>query len=131
METVTTWSPINKEAQYIDKSIEVVTAIIDDWKLKYPFTDEHREVEELEEIEFSAVNPVTDFAYYVLEDVPYRKNTHDITDSSGGIERTLEKPEALTNTIFIALNTLACHNSNSALYDTTMDPGQQLEWLEN
>ena len=89
-------------------------------------------MEELGEIDFSAVNPVTDFAYYVLEDVPFKKVTFDIVNQSTGVvEGTLEKPEALADTIFIALNTLACHNSNSALYDTTMDPGQQLEWLEN
>ena len=40
--TVTSWSPMNKKAQYIDKSVDVVDAIIADWKLKYPFTDEHR-----------------------------------------------------------------------------------------
>lgn len=43
-ENTESWSPENKKAQYIDKSVEVVTAIIDDWKLKYPFNDEHREV---------------------------------------------------------------------------------------
>ena len=36
----------------------------------------------------------------------------------------------LASTTFIALNTLACQVTNSALYETLNDPGNQLEWLE-
>ena len=42
--STSSWSPVNLKEQYIDVSIEVVDAIIDEWKLKYPFNDEHREV---------------------------------------------------------------------------------------
>ena len=36
----------------------------------------------------------------------------------------------LASTTFIALNTLACQVTDSALYETLNDPGNQLEWLE-
>ena len=62
---------MNKKEQYLDKSIEVVSAIIDDWKLKYPFNFEHREAIVLDGDNFVAENPVTDFAYYKLDNVPF------------------------------------------------------------
>ena len=62
---------MNKKEQYLDKSIEVVSAIIDDWKLKYPFNTEHKEAIGLGGNIFVAENPVTDFAYYKLDNVPF------------------------------------------------------------
>ena len=125
----TSWSPTNKKAQYIDKSVEVVGAIIEDWKLKYPFNDEHREVID-SATEFEAENPVTDFAYYKLDNVPFKSTTDDDVADDGSVISSTSKPEVLIDTIFISLNTLACQTSNSALYDTANDPGEQLDWLE-
>ena len=56
---------------------------------------------------------------------------HDELDADGNIVQSLNKPEALSDTVFIALNTMACMSNNAALYDTTNDPGDQLEWLED
>ena len=53
------WSPTNKKAQYVDISVEVVTAIIDDWKDKYPFNDEHRQVYDKGELQFEPVNDIS------------------------------------------------------------------------
>ena len=47
----------------------------------------------------------------------------EIDANTGDVSLTLDKPEALPDTIFIALNTLACQTSNSALFNTTDDPG--------
>ena len=71
-------------------------------------------------------------AYYIVENVPFKYIQVDtVDDTTGDIIESVQKPETLSNVVFIALNTLACQVSNTALYETTNDPGQQLTWLEN
>ena len=90
-------------------SVEVLDAIIEDWKLKYPFNDEHVQVYDKGELSFEPVNPITDYGYYKLENVPSVVSSfEDINPDTGEVTLTLDKPEALPDTIFIALNTLAC-----------------------
>ena len=47
----------------------------------------------------------------------------------GFVESTFKYPTVLVNTIFIALNTLACSVENAHLYSDFADPGDQLSWL--
>lgn len=48
-------------------------------------------------------------AYYKVDDVPYKSVQIDnIDEDSGEVISSWSKPEVLTKTTFIALNTLAC-----------------------
>ena len=102
----------------------------EDWESKYPFTDSHREIP-VDDLGFDATINISEFMYYSTENVPFFSVEEDEIDpTTGDSLGTFLKPQPLDDTMFIALNTLACQVTNSALLDTRNDPGQQLYWLE-
>ena len=82
-------------------------------------------------LSFSAVNTISKYGYYKVDEVPFNTVSEDeIDQSTGDVIATYNRPEVLSDTIFVALNTLACQVSNMALFETVNDPGNQLTWLE-
>ena len=62
--------------------------------------------------------------YYSTENVPSFSVIEDVIDEKGDKIGEYSKPSPLDDTMFIALNTLACQVTNTALLDTRNDPGQ-------
>lgn len=119
------WSPIDsKMEQYIVQNLILTEKIQEDWETQFPFKGDYSQVPS-DEIQFvPEVDTLEGLNFWATENIPYKTTTFEEFDTNTGeLIDSIEYPQALPNTVFFALNSMACDTDNASLYNTENDPG--------
>lgn len=84
----------------------------------YPFKPEHLDVPEDEIGYYPEVDRISNFNFWGTENVPYKTTSYqEIDTNTGELLQEIDYPEVLQDTVFFALNSMACYTDNTALYN--------------